>query len=233
MRSGVGPAAHLLDLGIPVVADLPVGRRLMDHPFVYTVHALKANARQMKPAVGALVWTPSQGACADELDLQIAATHFFNPASSPTGAAMVLAVAVTCPDSVGSLTLTSRDSRTAPRIDLNFLAEPRDRQRLLEGIDLARSIARRPPLRDLVDSELTEGADLLSDLRSYHHPTSTVPMGGDDDGSAVVNPLGVVRGVRGLRVVDASILPEIPSAPTNLTVIMAAEHIALRIDGRG
>jgi choline dehydrogenase len=186
----------------------------------------------MKPAVGALVWTPSQGACADELDLQIAATHFFNPASSPTGAAIVLAVAVTCPDSVGNLTLTSRDPRTAPRIDLNFLAEPRDRQRLLEGIDLARSIARRPPLRDLVDSELTEGADLLSDLRSYHHATSTAPMGGDQDGSAVVDALGVVRGVHGLRVVDASILPEIPSAPTNLTVIMAAEHIARRINGR-
>jgi choline dehydrogenase len=54
-------------------------------------------------------------------------------------------------------------------------------------------------------------------------------MGDDSDSSAVVDSLGVVRGVQGLRVVDASIFPEIPSAPTNLTVIMAAEHIARRI----
>jgi choline dehydrogenase len=231
MRSGVGPAAHLRNLDIPVVADVPVGRRLMDHPFVYTVYALKAGSKQMQPAVGALVWTLSQSAGPDELDLQIAATHFFDPASSPTGAAIVLAIAVTRPDSVGNLTLTSRDPSTAPRIDLNFLAEPHDRQRLLEGIELARTIARTSPLRDLVHSELTEGIDLLANLRSYHHATSTVPMGGDQDSSAVVDSLGVVRGVYGLRVVDASIFPTIPSAPTNLTVIMAAEHIARRIRG--
>jgi len=231
MRSGVGPAAQLLKLDVPMIADLPVGQRLIDHPFIYTAYALKASSREMKPAVGALVWTRSQSAGPDELDLQIAATHFFDPASSPTGAAIVLAVAVTCPDSVGNLTLAGRDPRTAPRIDLNFLAEPRDRQRLLEGIEMARTIARTPPLRDLVDSELTEGADLLSKLRSYHHGTSTVPMGGDQDSSAVVDSLGVVRGIHGLRVVDASILPRIPSAPTNLTVIMTAEHIARRING--
>ena len=224
LRSGIGPAAELHHLDIPVIADLPVGRRLMDHPFVYTIHALKPAARQMKPAVGALVWTRSASAGTDDLDLQIAATHFFNP-----GPALVLAVAVTLPDSIGSFTLTSRDPRAAPRIDVNFLAEPRDRQRMLEGIELARRIARTPPLRDLIDSELTAEADLLSKVRSYHHATSTAPMGSDGDPSAAVDWLGAVRDVHGLRVVDASILPEIPSAPTNLTVIMAAEHIARRI----
>jgi choline dehydrogenase-like flavoprotein len=231
MRSGVGPADQLLHLDIPVITDLPVGGRLIDHPFVYTVHALRPNSIQMKPAVGALVWTRSQSAGPDELDLQIAATHFFDPASSPTGAAIVLAVAVTCPDSVGNLTLTSRDSRKPPRIDLNFLAASRDRKRLLEGIDLARTIARTAPLRDSIDHELTDGADLLLNLRSYHHATSTAPMGGDQDSSAVVSSLGVVHGLQGLRVVDASILPAIPSAPTNLTVIMTAEHIARKLNG--
>jgi choline dehydrogenase len=231
MRSGVGPAADLLNLGIPVIADLPVGQRLMDHPFVYTVHALKAGAKQMKPAVGALVWTRSQSAGPDELDLQIAATHFFDPAASPTGAAIVLAVAVTCPDSAGTFKLTGRDPDDAPRIDVHFLAESRDRQRMLEGIELARTLARTPPLRDLIDSEITGSADLLSSLRSYHHGTSTAPMGGDRDDSAVVDSLGIVRGVQGLRVVDASIFPAVPSAPTHLTVIMAAEHIARRING--
>lgn len=231
MRSGIGPAGPLRGLDIPVVADLPVGRRLMDHPFVYTVYALAPRAKTMTPAVGALAWTRSQDAGPDELDLQIAATHFFDPALSPTGSAMVLAVAVTLPDSIGTFTLASRDPRQAPRIHPNLLAETRDRRRLLEGIDLARTIAQTQPLSDLVDSELTRGADLLSSLKSYHHATSTVPMGGAGDSSSVVNWLGLVRGVDGLRVVDASIFPEIPSAPTNLTVIMAAEHIAARITG--
>lgn len=60
---------------------------------------------------------------------------------------------------------------------------------------------------------------------SFQHATSTVPMGGDDDQWAVVDGTGAVRGVRNLRVIDASILPAVPSVPTNLTVIMAAEHI--------
>jgi choline dehydrogenase len=60
----------------------------------------------------------------------------------------------------------------------------------------------------------------------YHHPTSTVPMGGPDDSTAVVDELGAVQGLERLRVIDAAILPDVPSAPTNLTVIMAAERIA-------
>jgi choline dehydrogenase len=62
-------------------------------------------------------------------------------------------------------------------------------------------------------------------LATYLHPTSTVPMGGDQDKSAVVDGTGSVRGLQNLRVIDASILPQVPSAPTNLTTIMVAEHI--------
>jgi hypothetical protein len=62
-------------------------------------------------------------------------------------------------------------------------------------------------------------------LASYEHPTSTAPMGGGTDQWAMVDNMGSVRGVTGLRVIDASILPEIPSTATNLTVIMVAEHI--------
>lgn len=232
MRSGIGPADQLQTLGIPVIESLPVGKRLIDHPFVYTVHALVPGAAQMTPAVGVLAWMRSEDAGRHELDLQIVATHFFDPALSPTGAAIVLAAAVTLPDSIGSFILTSRDPRKPPRIDLNLLNEARDRRRLLEGIRLARIIAKTAPLRDLIDSELTAQTDLMSKVRSYHHACCTVPMGGDSDSSAVVNSLGLVRGIRGLRVVDASIFPEIPSAPTHLTVIMAAEHIARQIAGR-
>lgn len=67
---------------------------------------------------------------------------------------------------------------------------------------------------------------MLATLDTYHHPTSTAPMGAEDDPTAVVDWLGTVRGVEGLRVVDAAIFPDVPSAATNLTVIIAAEHIA-------
>jgi choline dehydrogenase-like flavoprotein len=67
---------------------------------------------------------------------------------------------------------------------------------------------------------------------TIRHATSTAPMGGDQDASAVVDWLGAVRGVEGLRVIDASIFPEIPSTPIKPTVIMAAEHIAARLISR-
>ena len=239
MRSGIGPAQDLRALDIPVVADVPVGRRLMDHPFYYNVYALVPHAREMEPAAGALLWTNSSEAAPGELDVHISATHFFDPAQSPTGGAIVLAVAVTRPDSIGTLTLTSLDPRQGPRIDLNFLAAPRDRRRLLEGVKLSRKLGRTSPFADLVEREMFPGptvqddtalmAVIRSTLDTYQHATSTAPMGGDQDASAVVDWLGAVRGVEDLRVVDASIFPEIPSTPTNLTVIMVAEHIAARI----
>jgi choline dehydrogenase-like flavoprotein len=79
-----------------------------------------------------------------DLDLHVSATHLFDPTQSPTGGAIVLAVAVTLPDSVGTVSLTGRGPSTPPKIDLNFLARERDRQRMLEGVHLARIRGRRP-----------------------------------------------------------------------------------------
>jgi len=70
---------------------------------------------------------------------------------------------------------------------------------------------------------------IANNLAAYGHPTSTVPMGGPGSPSAVVDAVGAVNGVPGLRVVDASIIPEIPSTVTNLTTIMVAERIHQRI----
>ena len=70
---------------------------------------------------------------------------------------------------------------------------------------------------------------IASNLASYAHPTSTVPMGGPDDPWAVVDAVGAVKGLASLRVVDASILPEIPSCATNLTTIMVAERVYERV----
>ncbi len=219
LRSGIGPAADLGALGIAMVADLPVGRRLLDHPLLYRVYALKPHAGRREPVVGALVWTRSSMAGPDELDLQITATHFADPSLSPTGSAIGLGVAVTLPESRGTLTLASRDPAVAPRIEPGLLVEEKDRARLAEAVELAQRVARTAPFRDLIECELESPG-----LRSYSHGTSTAPMG------EVVDSTGSVYGVEGLRVVDASILPEIPSAPTNLTVMMAAERIAAMLD---
>jgi choline dehydrogenase len=72
-------------------------------------------------------------------------------------------------------------------------------------------------------------ANIVSSVAAYLHPTSTVPMGADSDPTAVVDAWGKVRGLETLRVVDASILPDIPSVPTNVTTIMVAERIAAKL----
>jgi choline dehydrogenase len=235
LRSGVGPAADLAGLGIDVVADLPVGQRLHDQPFYYNAYALKTDALDMRPAVGAFLWRQSSEASGDELDMHIAVTHLMPPEYSPTGGAIALSVAVVKPDSRGTLTLRSRDPREQPEIDCNFLAEARDARRMLEGVKLARRIGRNPALAQFVELEIMPGdavgddqlADVIaSNLASYGHPAATVPMGGPEDPWAVVDSHGAVKGIDGLRVVDASIMPVVPSVAINPTTIMIAERIA-------
>ncbi|MGH9915034.1 MAG: GMC family oxidoreductase, partial [Pyrinomonadaceae bacterium] len=225
MRSGIGPINQLAEHGIEIVADLPVGEKLFDHPFYYNIYALKPEAAAMHPANGTTVWTKSKEATGDELDLQITASHFFDPAQSPTGGAIVLSVALMTPRSVGNVRLRSRDPRTPPLITYNLLADEHDRRRMVEGVNLSRRIGRTAPLADLVDHEMMPGTDIVSDsaleaaieanLNTYHHGSATVPMGGDDYHGAVVDGTGRVRHVQGLRVIDASVFPEIPSQPIN------------------
>lgn len=239
MRSGVGPASHLMELGIPVLLDAPVGERLKEHPFYYNVYALKPEASSMTPAAGAILWTNSSEAGADELDLHISGTHIFDPAQSPTGGAIVLACAVTLPKSVGSVRLASRDPRAMPLIRYNFFQDPSDLRRMMEAVRLSRRIGRTAPFSDAVAFEMVPGADVgddaalekavIASVDGYAHPTSTVPMGSADDPSAVVDQKGAVRGLEGLHVVDASIMPDIPSVATNVTTIMIAEAISRRL----
>jgi choline dehydrogenase len=237
LRSGIGPAADLRAQGIPVLADLPVGRRLQDHPYYFNAYAARPDRiGEQEPVIGTMARSASSLADAGEPDIHIAAAHLFDPVWSPTGVGFVLATAMVRPTSTGSLTLASGDPGQAPRIDLNLLREPEDRRRLVEGIRLARHIGATMPLADLIDRELNPGAgagddaaveqSALATIGTYSHQTSTAPMGGEDDPAAVVDWLGAVRGVERLRVVDAAIFPDVPSAATNLSVIMAAERIA-------
>jgi choline dehydrogenase len=234
LRSGIGPARDLADLGIEIVADLPVGQRLHDQPVYHGVYALAAGAGAKSPAAGALIRTASSQAEGEELDLLVSAAHLNDGGISPTGA-IVLAVAVVRPESRGRLRLSSADPKKQPVIDLNLLGTPSDRSRMLEGMRLSRGIGLGKAFATVADSEILPGEQVQGDaelqravdahVSSFQHATSTAPMGGDNDEWAVVDGAGAVRGVRNLRVIDASIFPAVPSVPTNLTVIMVAEHI--------
>ena len=239
LRSGVGPAGDLAELGIATVADLPVGQRLQDQPIFYNAYALSSDAVQMSPAVGALLWFRSSLAKDDELDLHISATHLMDGSYSPTGGAIVLATAVVLPESIGSLRIPNTDPNAAPVIDNNFLATERDQQRMLEVFKASRALARNAAFGPVLAGEMVPGDAvpdnglfdvIAANLATYGHPTSTVPMG--TDSAAVVDSVGAVRGLLNLRVVDASIIPRIPSTVTNLTTIMIAERIYRRVYAR-
>ena len=239
MRSGIGPSSHLKELGIPVLVNAPVGERLKEHPFYYNVYALKPDANAMTPAAGAIVWTGSSEAGPGELDLHISGTHIFDPAQSPTGGAIVLACAVTLPRSNGSVRLASRDPRAMPLIRYNFFQDKSDLRRMMEAVRLSRRIGKTAPFSDTIAFEMAPGHDVsdddalekavITEIDGYAHPTSTVPMGNDNDPGAVVDANGKVRGTDRLHVVDASIMPDIVSAPTNVTTIMMAEAISRKL----
>lgn len=103
--------------------------------------------------------------------------------------AIVLACAVTLPNSIGRLRLSSRDPHAAPHIRYNFFVDPNDLDRLVEVVGLSRKIGRTAPFSDLIDHEMAPGnavddgealrTNIVDTVRAYLHPTSTVPMGAE------------------------------------------------------
>ena len=140
------------------------------------------------------------------------------------------------PRSRGALSLTSADPRERPRMLANYLTDERDLPTLLEGLRLIRRIFRTPPFanhfrgEELPGDERVSEVDLVAYLRanaqSMYHPVGTCKMGPDQDPAAVVDARLRVRGIAGLRVVDASVIPTIPSGNTNAPTIMIAEKAA-------
>jgi len=110
---------------------------------------------------------------------------------------------------------------------------------MMEAVKLSRRIGRTEPFSDMIEMEMFPGKDvdddaalekaIIAQVDGYSHPTSSVPMGSYEDPTAVVDENGAVRGTEGLHVIDASIMPDIVSAPTNVTTIMMAEMISRRI----
>jgi choline dehydrogenase/4-pyridoxate dehydrogenase len=146
------------------------------------------------------------------------------------------------PESRGRLELVSPDPRRPPRICQNFLATDQDWRTLRAGLRIVRDIAAQMPLRQFIDSEIAPGiaADTDAALDAHiratgitvHHPLGTCRMGRPDDPDAVVDGECRVIGVEGLRVVDASVMPDLVGGNINAPVMMIAEKAADLIRGR-
>ncbi|WP_255280566.1 GMC family oxidoreductase [Actinomadura madurae] len=261
MLSGIGPAGHLRSLGIDVVADSPVGQRLQDHPFVNVMFATPrtkalwelANARSfaLYQALGRGPYTSNiaeaggfvrtvEGLPAPDLQYHVLPTPFVDQGLTESSerllSVMVTAIAVA---SRGTLTLRSASPYAKPLIDPAYLADKADLDILVAGIRQAREIAATGPLASLVGGEWAPGEQAASDeavvdfvrreAATLFHPTSTCAMGGD---GAVCDTELRVRGVEGLRVVDASVMPAVPRGNTNAPTIAIAERAADLIRGR-
>jgi choline dehydrogenase len=239
MRSGIGPAAGLRELGIPVAADLAgVGGNLIDHPLVAV--DLPTSPGYAGPRFQMMLTMRSSLAGPDNPpDLHLFAAGPFDAAASPAGGVFGIVTGLLSVRSRGSVRLRSADPADPPHIDIAHLRHPEDMARMIEATLHARQLSRTPPLAGFVTgAELAPGpaisdgdtAGLARSIReragSYHHPVGTCAMGPSPDHGAVVDARGAVHGIDGLWVADASVMPAIPAANTNLSTIVIAERIA-------
>ena len=234
VRSGIGSADEVRALGVDVVGDLPgVGANLADHPAV-SVSGTIALPTADAPVFQLVATVHSSGSDPrrDPPDLQLLVG---GPFMSPAGAGFFVGAALLKPLSRGRVRTRSVDAAAPPQIDLGYFGHPADLPRLSEGVILAHRALCTEPLR-AVSAEPAPVVPAGNALRrwivdeawSYHHPVGTCAMGPDPDRGAVVDADCRVHGVEGLSVVDASVMPDIPSANTNLPTIMLAERAVAR-----
>jgi choline dehydrogenase len=244
MLSGIGPAPQLRAVGIAPKADLPqVGENLQDHPIaiasyspVSPLPASRYNHGEACAAVSSALAGPYPDLHLLPILLPLA------PAGSglvPAGGYALVASAV-APSSRGSIRLATAEPGDPPLIDPGFLRDQRDLDRLEAGLVMIREAAAHAAFDQVRQAEIWPGPDVRTsgDIRtyirrtvsSYYHPAGTCRMGSDD--AAVVDCDLHVQGVTGLRVADASVLPTIPNAHPNATVLAVAERAAELISGR-
>ncbi len=182
------------------------------------------------------------GLPAADIQFHMGAAYFEDHgAETYDGNCMVIAPTLVSPKARGQVWLRSAEPTDKPRIITNTLSEPEDLESMVAGMELAREIAGQSPLKEIVLKELKPGAgandrvELEADLRRrlmlIYHPVGTARMS-DTREDAVVDSQLRVHGLRGLRVVDASIMPTIPGGNTNAPTIMIAERAADLIRGR-
>jgi len=244
LRSGIGPAQDLRALGIPVRADLPgVGAGLTDQPRIGVFLTPKPGNENEGRSTGQIVLrTTGAGrlndmyyAMVNRFDL----THHFPELRQVAGAQTVFGVMVVLrrQHSRGRVTLASLDPGTAPSVDLGYLSDERDYELLADGVRGCWELTRSPEIlgrgeelvgideRVLADEELLRGY-IRKSVDSAYNPVGTARMGPAADPTAVVDQYCAVHGVQGLHVADASVMPSMVCANTNLTAVMIGEHLA-------
>ncbi|WP_350352878.1 GMC family oxidoreductase [Microbacterium sp. A8/3-1] len=237
LRSGIGPAAELEALGIPVVQDSPgVGKNLHDHllsPVIFTT------ARPVGPPQTGVSVTQTHLFWRSRDDLAEPDTqpiHFSVPMwgeLEPRGDdGFTLMAGLVTPHSRGALTLSGPGLADQPDIDLAALADERDVASLAASVRQCRRIGAQPALGEewgaveVYPGPEVSDADVDDWVRrtaiTYHHQVGTCRMG--TDAAAVVDPRLRVHGIEGLRVIDASVMPTVPTGNTNAPAAMIGER---------
>ena len=241
MLSGVGPASHLKELGIDVVHDLPgVGQNMRDHPNIRVPLEVRDDVVMdpQAPRLQVGLRYTAEGSTTRN-DLQILATAF----SSPIGGdpleseGMRFTCVLELANGHGELRLKSNDPKEHPFLDYRYFQDAWDRQRMREIVRLCMKLLEHESYQKMVKRVITpEPADLASDealdvwlmhnVTTSQHISGTCKMGPSTDPLAVVNQYCQVHGIQGLRVADASVMPDVIRANTNATTIMIGERVA-------
>jgi choline dehydrogenase len=244
LLSGIGEPAPLSGLGIKVVADLPgVGHNLHDH---ILVRGVCVEARQPIPAgtgnlgEAVLYWRSDDALPGPDLQIVLIYAPFNNPWQAVGSNVYTFGIAHMRPASRGRVWLASSDPRRAPLVDPNYLAEHHDLEMLLAGVGKALELRLQPAFAQWRGRDDMSGLERAAPqaraefvrqaVGTFSHLVGTCRMGVDHH--AVVDPELRVRGLRGLRIADASVMPSITSTNTNATTIMIAEKAADLIRGR-
>lgn len=234
IRSGIGPRDELSALGLDCVLDLPVGMNLFDHPTAGVVlRARSGIASDEHPVVQTSLRYTAAGSD-QRNDMQLQPGSYVSLAD---GMHVSIGAVVEQANSVGRLRYFSANPRLQPKIETNFLTDAEDLRRMVAAVRLAEEWAQRPELESVVEggiyrpkarhleSDDALGAHLRLVAGSGYHPCGTARMGPSGDHGAVVDQFGRLRGIEGLFVADASIMPTVPRANTNLTSIMIGERV--------
>ncbi|HYK96431.1 MAG TPA: FAD-dependent oxidoreductase [Candidatus Dormibacteraeota bacterium] len=232
MRSGLGPASHLRDLGIAVVVDLPgVGANLADHPAVDLDAGFGGDAACEVLRHTIATYRSRSQPTDGPPDLM-----FWIHEPSEDDGRLYLDPILLKPESRGTVRLRSADPQDPPRIVLPGVRTDHDVVRLMEGYEVGVAIANHRSIRALagesgpsMPSGTAELRERVANAYSLPHVVGTCRMGPSPDAGDVVDAIGRVHGVDGLRVIDASVIPDAPSGFPHLVTIMAAEHLSQQV----
>jgi choline dehydrogenase-like flavoprotein len=228
MRSGIGPADLLHQLGIDVVFDLPVGKGVQEHPLLAVPIRTREEARRsVGNRVTNVVLRYASGlAEAGENDMMLLPDNY-----SKVMETSMLVMQGEYVFSRGELAITSRNPQDDPFIEMCLLTDGRDLARFESELDRLRSLLDHRAFRAILTDtpKLPSRLDIPKIVGGTGHICSTCRMGAPADSTTVVDSDCKVLGVDGVRVIDASIMPEVPRANLHLSVIMIGEHMATRI----